>query len=323
VPTADDITRWRDEAKVLRAAVVAGEEAACSRVLAAHPKYVGRSRERLQTNRLRFSLRDAQWTIAREHGSETWSALCDQGPRWPRRTVGPQQARAVRLAAERGDGHCGPEHLLMALAAPKRPTIASAVLEFVGADIASLHDRPAIPAPAGRNGVSTNPRCLGCVNSAVTFAIAEGADRVTDEHVLLALMYIAPEVLHFVSADPDEIYDALVERGAPMPSTRPPSSAIPHGPPNPLLYLRRGDLGAVLKVLGRKHPPGTEHWGFNYSKRNPDEAYIVSEDEIDIEAIVREALGNDAVYRLESFAEARTAESWSGSGDDRPSDTSD
>jgi hypothetical protein len=214
MPTPDDIARWCDEAKVLRAAVVAGEEAACSRVLAAHPKYIGRSRERLQTNRLRFSLRDAQWTIAREHGSETWSALCDQGRRWPRRTGGSQQGRAVRLAAERGDGHCGPEHLLMALAAPKQPTIASAVLEFVGADIASL----------------------------------------------------------------------------------------------------------LLDVLGRRHPPGTEHWGFNYSKHNPDEACIISEDEIDIEAIVHEALGDEAVYRLEPFAQARAAESWSGTAGDGPSD---
>jgi hypothetical protein len=303
MPTADDITRWRDEAKGLRVAVVAGEEAALSRVLAAHPKYVGRSRQRLHTNRQRFSLRDAQWTIAREHGSDTWAVLCDQGRRWPHRTIGPQQGRAVRLASERGDGHCGAEHLLMALAAPKRPTIASAVLEFVGTDIASLRDRPAIPAPPGHNGVTTNPRCLSCVNSAVTFAIAEGADRVTDEHVLLALIYIAPEVLHSVNADPDEIYDALVERGTPVPSTRPPSSATPRGPYNPLLYVRRADLGVVLDVLGRKHPPGTEHWGFNYSEREPDEAHIISEDEIDIEAIVREALGDGAVYRLASLPE--------------------
>src|SRR5688572_19665075 len=165
MPTADDIARWRHEAKALRVAVVAGDDAALSRVLAAHPKYVDRSRQRLHTNRQRFTLRDAQWTIAREHSSQSWSVLCDQGRRWPHRTIGPQQGRAVRLASERGDGHCGPEHLLMALAAPKQPTIASAVLEFVGADIARLRDRPAIPALAGRNGVITNPRCLGCVNS--------------------------------------------------------------------------------------------------------------------------------------------------------------
>ena len=323
MPTADDIAQWRDEAKVLRVAVVAGDDAALSRVLAAHPRYVGRPRQRLHTNRQRFTLGDAQWTIAREHGSETWAMLCDQGRRWPHRTSGPQQGRAVRIASERGDGHCGPEHLLMALAAPNRPTIASAVLEFVGTDIARLRDRPAIPAPPGRNGVITNPRCLGYVNSAVTFAIAEGADRVTDEHLLLALIYIAPEVLHSVSADPDEIYDALVQRGAPVPATRPPSSATPRGPYNPLLYVRRADLGVVLDVLRRKHPPGTEHWGFNHSKHNPDESYVISEDEIDIEAIVREALGDGAVYRLESFAEARNAESWFGSTDDRPSDPSD
>ena len=195
--------------------------------------------------------------------------------------------------------------MLLALAAPKRPTIASAVLELVGADIARLRERPPIPATPARNGVTTNPRSLGCVKSAATFAIAEGADRVTDEHVLLALVYTAPEVLHGVSADPDEIYDALVERGVPVPPTRPPSSATPHGPYNPLLYVRRDDLGVVLQVLGRKHPPGTEHWGFNHSEHNRDESYIISEDAIDIEAIAREALGDAAVYRLESFDEVR------------------
>lgn len=316
MPSADDIARWRDEAKVLRVAVVAGEEAALSRVLAAHPKYVGRSRQRLHTNRQRFSLRDAQWTIAREHGSETWELLCDHGRRWPHRTSGPQQTRAAQLASERGDGHCGPEHLLMALAAPKRPTIASAVLEFVGADIASLRDRPPSPPPPGRNGVTINPAAIGSMRSAATFAIADGADRVTDEHVLLALIYVAPDRLHFINAEPDEIYDALAQRGVSVPSARPPSGATPSGPYNPRLFVRRDDLGVVLEVLGRKHPPGSEHWGFNYSKRDPDEAYIISEDEIDIEAIVRGALGDDAVYRLESLAEAREAESWAGRAGD-------
>lgn len=312
MPAAEDIERWRDEAKALWVAVGAGDEAAISRVLAAHPKYVGRPRERLRTERI--SLRDAQWTIAREHGSETWSTFCDRGRRWPDGTVGPQQGRAMRLAFERGDGSCGPEHLLLVLAAPKRSSIASNVLTEVGADINKLRDRPSIPTLPGRNGVGTNPRCLGCVNFAVALAIAQGTDRVTDEHVLLALSYIAQDVLFVVGADPDEIYDALAERGVPVPPTRPPSGATPRGPYNPLLYLRRDDLAAVLKALGRKHPPGTEHWGFNYSKDNR-EAYIISEDEIDIEAVVHEALGDGADYHLESFEQAQTAETWGSSAD--------
>ena len=92
--SVDDIARWRAEAKALRAAVVAGDEAALGRVLAAHPKYVDRPLERLRTNRIRFSLNDAQLTIARENGSDSWSMLCDQGRRWPHRTIGPQQGRA-------------------------------------------------------------------------------------------------------------------------------------------------------------------------------------------------------------------------------------
>ena len=105
-------------------------------------------------------------------------------------------------------------------------------------------------------------------------------------------------MLHRVNADPDELYDALVERNVPVPPARPPAKWTTRGPYNPLLHVRRDDLGAMLKALGAKHPPGTEHWGFNYSDRDPDEAWIISEDEIDIEAIAREALGPDGNYRF-------------------------
>jgi hypothetical protein len=298
MPTADDIARWRAEAKSLRVGVIAGDDAALARVLVAHPKYVGRPPQRLNTNRIRFSLTDAQLTIAREHEHDNWSALCDQGRRWPHRTMGSQYGRAVRIALERGDGHCGAEHLLLALASPPRPTIASEVLESIGADIGSLRSRPANPAPSGGKGVATNPRCARCVSSAVTFAIAQGADRVTDEHVLLAFAYTEPDVLHGVSADPDEIYDELAARGVPVPATRPPASPNRPGPSNPKLCVRRADLNAVLRVLRAKHPPGSASWGFSYSTTNPDEAYVISEDEIDIEAVAREALGPDGVFRF-------------------------
>jgi len=108
---------------------------------------------------------------------------------------------------------------------------------------------------------------------------------------------------------------SLIEACACRP-LEPPSSHTPGGPHNPLLFVRRDDLGVVLQTLRTKHPPGTEHWGFNHSKHNPDESYIASEDEIDMEAIVREALGDAAVYRLESFAEGLEAESSGGGSDD-------
>ena len=298
MPSADDIARWRADAKSLRAAVEAGDAAALDRVLAAHPKYVDRPLERLRSHRTKFSLNDAQLTIAREQGVDSWSMLCDQGRRWPHPTRGPQQGRAMRIALDRGDRECGAEHLLLALAAPKRPTAASAALAMVDADFDALH-LPAAPPTSDRREVATTPHCVTCVTAAAALAIAEGCDRITDEHLLLALMYTAPEVLHRVNADPDELYDALVERGVQVPPTRPPAKWSVRGPYNDLfLYVRRNDLGALLKVLRTKHPIGTEHWGFNYSKDDPDEACVISEDEIDIEAIAREALGPDGHYRL-------------------------
>jgi hypothetical protein len=138
-----------------------------------------------------------------------------------------------------------------------------------------------------------------CIGAAMTFAVAQGADLVSDEHVLLALAYVESDVLFAAHADPDEIYDALAARGVPVLPVRPPFKGSLHGPYNPTLFVHRDDLKAVFKVLRAKHPPGTEHWGFNYSKDDPNEGYIISEDAIDIEAIVREALGPDGVYRLE------------------------
>jgi catechol 2,3-dioxygenase-like lactoylglutathione lyase family enzyme len=298
MPDTDDLARWRADAKALRAAVVDGDEAALARVLTSHPKYAGRPRERLEKYRPRFSLRDAQWTIAREHGHDSWTSLCDQGRRWPPRTMGPQQGRAARIASDRGDGHCGVEHLLLALATPPRPTIAGAVLESVGADLEKLRARPPIPTPEGRKGISINPRGTACIQAAVAFAITQGAERVADEHILLALAYTEPDVLFAVDIDPDEIYDALAERQVPVPPLRPSTNAPPRGPYNASLVVRRADLNAVLAMLRTRHPPGTEHWGFNYSKDLPDEAYVISEDEIDIEAIAREALGDEGSYRL-------------------------
>jgi hypothetical protein len=297
--TADEISQWRSEAKALRASVVAGDDAALDRVLAAHPKYTGRTRDRLDDNRARFSLRDAQWTIARERGRENWNALCDQGRHWPVRTFGPQQGRALRIALELGDEECGPQHLLLALASPRQPTTASDVLGRVGGDLAKLRDlRPRQTDRGGRRRARTTPSCTLCVGAAATLAIAQGADRVTDEHVLLAIAYTLPDLLHGLNIDPDEIYDMLAAGGVPLPAVRPPADAEPRGPYNPVLYVSRADLRPILDLLRTRHPPGTASWGFNYST-DTDEAHVISEDEIDIEAIAREALGPEGTYRLE------------------------
>lgn len=298
MPSSDDIARWRAEAKALYTALVAREVAALNRMLAHHPKYAGRPAERLHTTTTHFQLTDAQLVVAREHGAETWDGLIESPRRWvdSGATV---TTRAARISTERGDSYCGAEHLLLALAAPKQPNAASEVLTSLATGLDALRERPSIGPKA--SGVSLNPRALGIIAFAGGLALAESAERVTDVHVLLALAYSEPDTLVEVGADPDEVCDELALRGVRVPPLRPQRSRATRGPQNPLLCVSHDDLSAVLRLLREKHPPGTEQWGFNYFDDGCDQAYVLSEDSIDIEAIAHEALGESGAWTLRPF----------------------
>jgi len=73
LPDRPDIDQLRRRAKDLKRAVVSGDTSAIDRVLASHPKYAGRPSERLHPQTL--SLRDAQVTVARELGFDSWQKL--------------------------------------------------------------------------------------------------------------------------------------------------------------------------------------------------------------------------------------------------------
>ncbi|MDQ3499818.1 MAG: hypothetical protein M3488_02340 [Actinomycetota bacterium] len=72
LPDRPDLNQLRIQAKELKRAFEQGEQSAIDRILESHPKFTGRRAERLEGWKL--SLRDAQVTIARELGFESWRA---------------------------------------------------------------------------------------------------------------------------------------------------------------------------------------------------------------------------------------------------------
>jgi hypothetical protein len=65
----NDLAQVRRRAKELKRAVVVGEKAAVDRVMLTHPKWVGQSPLDFEAGR--FSLRDAQLTVAGSWASRT------------------------------------------------------------------------------------------------------------------------------------------------------------------------------------------------------------------------------------------------------------
>ncbi|NEA33702.1 hypothetical protein [Streptomyces sp. SID13031] len=73
LPTKASLSQLRTRAKDLRKAVAKSRPDAIARVRAHHPEYRGNS-----VDPTAFTLRDAQLTIAREHGMTSWSDLTEK-----------------------------------------------------------------------------------------------------------------------------------------------------------------------------------------------------------------------------------------------------
>lgn len=103
LPEQSDLDQVRIRAKELKQALVAGEQTALDRVLACHPKFAGRPAERLEG--WTFTLRDAQVTIARELGFDSWNALVTELsdvdlPRWNPTSLFRYTSRAAAEASK-------------------------------------------------------------------------------------------------------------------------------------------------------------------------------------------------------------------------------
>lgn len=117
-----------------------------------------------------------------------------------------------------------------------------------------------------------------------------GASHVSDEHVLLAIAFgghSGAARLESFDVDPDEVVAGLRARGVQAPPLQPPAAPTPSGPQGPWVYFPKKDWSAVTQELVKDFPPGTSHWGTNKSKWKRDHWYVVGEDHIPMEAIVR------------------------------------
>jgi hypothetical protein len=205
---------------------------------------------------------------------------------------GPLLLRLFRQAEATGSRWLHEWHIVMALLDPPEPTVASAALAHVALDRDQLRawcDAAAADAPDGADGVagmSSTPAQQIVVARAHGLAVASGTP-VTDEHLLLALMYDGGDgFLTSLDVDRDALYAYLADHGVAVPPIRPPAASS-RPPMTRRVYVRSRHADAVVRELARRYPPGAERWDTNEDRARPDWVWFVASDGIDLEAVVR------------------------------------
>jgi hypothetical protein len=309
-----DLRQLRIRAKELKHGFEHGDKEAVARVLASHPKFAGRPAGRLEGWHL--TLRDAQATIAREHGFDSWRALLEElgsTPRWDPSGSSSIARRAFAEAKALRHGFCLDLHFLLALLKPPAPTAAVRVLNELGITYQDVR-RQVVDRMHGQDrseGVSSTPTCQLILGWAQGIAVGMGALRLTDEHVLLAIVFGGSggsSRLDSFGIDPDEVVEHLRSQGIQTPRVDAPAADAPTGPLGPWVYFPEEDWGAVTQELVKDHPPGTAHWGTNRSKWKKGHWYVIGEDTIPTEAIVRRAVKDSASIEVIPFSEGSARE---------------
>ena len=229
LPDRPDLDQLRTQAKELKRALVAGNQAALDRVQASHPKYVGRPKERL--GQVAMTLRDAQVTIARELGFDSWKALLAavEGPavkRWSPSADYSLIHRAFREMEKLQTGYCTLDHFLLALLSPDRPTIALRVLNDVGVTYELVAENAKRWHRRTKKGGRSTPVFQMMQGWAQGIAVGLGSAEVTDEIALLALAYgIIGEgsTLESFELQADDVVEQLRAHGVTVPAVAHPS----------------------------------------------------------------------------------------------------
>jgi hypothetical protein len=315
LPDRPDLRQLRIQAKELKRAIEAGDHAARDRVLASHPKFAGRPAERMKG--WRFTLRDAQATIARELGFDSWKALLmelEGAPRWDSAVSSDVSRRVFAEAQDLRHRYCTDLHFLLALLRPPAPTPSAEVLAELGLSYEKVRDQiekwNPRPRRRGSDTVST-PTYQLILGGAQGIAIGMDASRVSDEHVLLAFAYSdlgGGSRLESFGIDPDDVVAGLRARGIQVPQLQPPAASTPSGPLGPWVYFPKEEWSAVTQELAKAYPPGTARWGTNRSKWKRGHWYVVGEDHIPIEAIVRRAVKDKGSVEVLSHNEGLARE---------------
>lgn len=313
LPDRPDLRQLRIQAKELKRAVAQADAAAIDRVSKSHPRFAGLPAV-MEGGGL--TLRDAQVTIAREHGFESWRDLLaefggDDVDRWREGHYENALGRAFKEAQALHHSDTTVDHLLLAVLAPAVPTIAQEVLETLGfthaamAEQTSRHHRDL---HTEDTGTRSTPAYHSVSGFAQGMALGLGSSEVTDEHVLLAVFYSGfayTATLFGSGVEADEIVEALKERGVAVPRLAPPVPKTPTGPFGPVIYFPEGDWSAVVQAITKEFPPGTARWGTNRSHWKEGFWNVHGEDEIPMERLVR-----SAVTDPRSVSVVQTKDAW-------------
>lgn len=312
LPDRPNLDQLRIRAKELKRAFEQGEQSAKTRVLEFHPKFAGRPPNRLEEWHL--SLRDAQVTIARESGFQSWKALLDaiEGGatrRWRAGRSADISRRAFAEARKLRHRWCGTQHFLLALLNPSAPSPASEVLNELGLTYQDVSSQAMMMDRSQKRwtGSRSTPGYQLILGWAQGIAIGLDSNKFTDEHVLLAIVYGdlgGESQLVWFDIDPDDVVAGLRTRGIATPTQAPPVAPTPTGPWGPWVYFPKHEFQAVTQELTNRHPPGTVLWLTNGSKWKKGYWHIHGEDDIDMEGIVRAAVKDNAVVEVFSHQEA-------------------
>lgn len=313
-----DLRQLRVQAKELKRAAEMGDRSALDRILTSHPKFAGRPAERL--DEWKISLRDAQVTLARELGFESWSELVAQfenseEKRWNPDRSREIQSRAFREARKNRQRFCTGEHFLLALLSAPEPTGAASILSELGLTYERVAERVNAMGqePEDHDGSSSTPVYQLIIGMAQGIALGLGAKQVSDEHVLIAMLYGDPlrdSLLVEFDIDPDDVLAGLKTRGIRVPDATPPVSPTPPmGPLGPWVYFPEEEFREITQEIVKHYPPGRAHWGTNRSKWKPKHWYVHGEDEIPMEQIVKSVVKDPTMVEVLNYADGLERES--------------
>lgn len=217
----------------------------------------------------------------------------------------------------------GPEHYLLAVLA--EPSIAREVMAELGLSYEGLTARlGSLRTVNGRRtryieskGVKTNPAAHDVSGWAKGFAAASGRTSPTPEDWILAIVYenhgVIGSVMHELSISAADVIGAARRRGVKTPDFEPEEYRPWRNPRE--VEVHKSEWQAVVDLLGRKHPPGSElQWGFNSRNDRPGKIQFLGEEGIDLEAIVAEARAQTRKSRSERRPTPRRNSPFQGSG---------
>jgi hypothetical protein len=202
---------------------------------------------------------------------------------------------ALRQALRLGHSWVGPEHGLLALAQGADTDLARRALDESGMEAAAIEAQfvgclgTDVPLPATE--ITPNPAWYRLVGRAEGLASTLGTGEVQPVDLLIAMAWDSrPWLLDSAATKRQRVIEALERLGVRVPSSPLPVWDVKRFTKRVDFPLRMADR--VLAVLKERFPPGSES-SFLFNHDEIDRAWVLAEDEIELEEIVNDVLQSD------------------------------